>query len=113
VRDRYGPVPILVTENGAAFPDPPTSPPGGLEDSLRVRYYRDHLLAIHDAIAQGVDVRGYFAWSLLDNLEWAHGFSKRFGLIHVDHATQRRTPKASAALYARVIASAGRCLSEA
>ncbi len=58
-------------------------------------------------------MRGYYAWSLLDNLEWAHGYSKRFGLIHVDYATQRRTLKGSAALYAQVIASQGRCLDDA
>lgn len=110
VKQRYGDVPLYVTENGAAFPDPSQAPAGGVEDPLRVAYLRDHLQAVHDAIAAGCDVRGYFVWSLLDNLEWAHGFSKRFGIVHVDFATQRRTPKASARFYSSVIASNGRVL---
>jgi len=110
VKQRYGDVPLYVTENGAAFPDPAQAPAGGVEDPLRVAYLRDHLQAVHDAIAAGCDVRGYFVWSLLDNLEWAHGFSKRFGIVHVDFATQRRTPKASARFYSSVIASNGRVL---
>ena len=84
-----------------------------LEDPLRVDYLRKHLRAVHDAIAAGCDVRGYMAWSLLDNLEWSLGFSKRFGIVHVDFATQKRTPKASARLYADVIASNGRVLGSA
>jgi beta-glucosidase len=68
---------------------------------------------VRDAIRAGVDLRGYFAWSLLDNLEWSHGFSKRFGLCHVDYATQERTPKDSARFYARVIATRGAALDEA
>jgi beta-glucosidase len=104
VRDRYGAIPLYVTENGAAFYDPPTGP---VDDPLRVDYYRQHLAAVHRAIAAGVDVRGYFAWSLLDNFEWSHGFSKRFGLIHVDYATQRRTLKSSARFYADVIRAHG------
>jgi beta-glucosidase len=108
-RDRYGAVPLYVTENGAAFYDPPSVEEGSafLEDPLRVSYYRSHLLAARRAIDAGVDVRGYFAWSLLDNFEWAHGFSKRFGLVHVDYATQKRTPKASAHFYSEVIRTNG------
>jgi beta-glucosidase len=79
-------------------------------DPLRTAYLRDHLKATRDAIARGVDVRGYFAWSLLDNFEWSYGFSKRFGIVHVDHATQRRTPKQSARFYADVIRSRGAAL---
>ncbi len=101
--ERYGPVPIYVTENGAAFYDPPTPPAGGVDDPLRVAYLREHLGAVRAAIAAGVDVRGYFAWSLLDNYEWSLGYSKRFGIVHVDYATQRRTPKASARFYADFI----------
>jgi beta-glucosidase len=67
---------------------------------------------VHEAIGQGCDVRGYMAWSLLDNLEWSLGFSKRFGIVHVDFATQKRTPKASARLYSDVIASNGRALAK-
>jgi beta-glucosidase len=107
VRDRYSAIPLYVTENGAAFYDPPTN---GIHDPLRVDYYREHLLAVHRAIASGVDVRGYFAWSLLDNFEWSHGFAKRFGIVHVDYATQQRTPKASARFYADVIRTNGGAL---
>lgn len=108
IRERYGPVPLYVTENGAAFYDPPLAAATGVEDPLRVSYYRTHLGAVADALAAGVDVRGYFAWSLLDNFEWSYGYSKRFGLIHVDFTTQQRTLKASAAYYRDVIAQANR-----
>jgi beta-glucosidase len=107
VKERYGNPPLVVTENGAAFDDPPTVRGDRLDDPPRVAYLRDHLRAAHAALELGVDLRGYFAWSLLDNFEWAHGCSKRFGLVHVDYATQRRTPKASAAFYAKVIAANG------
>jgi beta-glucosidase len=110
VKARYGNIPIYVTENGAAFADPPKAGPDGIADPLRVAYLRDHLRATREAIARGVDVRGYFVWSLLDNFEWSHGFSKRFGIVHVDFATQRRTPKASARFFTDVIRSAGAAL---
>jgi beta-glucosidase len=110
---RYGGLPLYVTENGAAFYDPPTAIAGRIDDPLRVHYLRTHIAAVREAIAQGADVRGYCAWSLLDNLEWALGFAKRFGLVHVDFATQQRTPKASAWFYARVIASRGAALDNA
>ncbi len=110
VHQRYGPVPLYITENGAAFPDPPTADGPVLSDPLRTDYYREHLRAAHRAIAAGVDLRGYFAWSLLDNFEWSHGFSKRFGLYHVDYSTQQRTRKASAELYAEVIRTNGASL---
>ena len=109
VRDRYGGVPLYITENGAAFDDPPVTG-GGLDDPLRVAYYREHLRAAHRAIELGVDLRGYFAWSLLDNFEWGHGYSKRFGLYHVDFGTQKRTPKSSARFYGEVIRSRGEAL---
>jgi beta-glucosidase len=110
VRDRYGPIPLYITENGAAFEEPSTAPEPVVDDPLRVAYLRDHLRAAHAALEQGVDLRGYFAWSLLDNFEWAEGFSKRFGLYHVDFATQQRTPKASARFYRDVIQSHGATL---
>ena len=110
VRRRYGSVPLYVTENGAAFYDPPVADVPVLADPLRVAYLGAHLRAVRRAIADGVDVRGYFVWSLLDNLEWAHGFRKRFGIVHVDFATQKRTPKASARFYAEVIRTNGACL---
>jgi beta-glucosidase len=110
VRDRYGSLPLYITENGAAFYDPPVADDGRVRDPLRVQYYRDHLRAALEAIAQGVDLRGYFAWSLLDNFEWSLGYAMRFGMVHVEYATQRRTLKDSALFYARVIASHGEAL---
>ena len=109
---RYGGLPLHVTENGAAFYDPPSPVNGRVDDPLRVHYLHTHLQAVQAAIQQGADVRGYCAWSLLDNLEWAHGYSKRFGLVHVDFQTQQRTPKASARYYAQVIASQGSLLGQ-
>jgi beta-glucosidase len=107
VKQRYGDIPLMVTENGAAFVDPPTAEGGRVEDPQRIDYLRRHLGAVHDAIARGVNVEGYMVWSLLDNLEWSLGFSKRFGIVHVDFATQQRTPKESARFYAKVVASNG------
>ena len=110
VRDRYGNTPLFVTENGAAFEDPSVVPGEMVDDPLRVAYLRDHLLATHRAIEQGVNLRGYFVWSLLDNFEWSAGYSKRFGLHHVDFSTQRRTPKSSARFYGDVIRTHGEIL---
>jgi beta-glucosidase len=107
---RYGRVPVYVTENGAAFYDPPTAEGGLVEDPLRVAYYRDHLRAVRAAIDAGVDVRGYYAWSLFDNFEWGYGYAKRFGIVHVDLETQARTPKASARYYAEAIRTNGTAL---
>ena len=105
VRDRYGNVPLVITENGAALEGA-----DGFDDPLRVAYLRDHLLAAYAAITQGVDLRGYFVWSLLDNFEWSNGYSKRFGLYHVDFGTQVRTAKSSAGFYADVIRTHGASL---
>ena len=110
VTKRYGPMPLYITENGAAFYDPPKPIDGRVDDPLRVEYYRTHLRAAREAIGNGVDLRGYFAWSLLDNFEWSLGYSKRFGIVHVDYETQQRTPKASAAFYSKVIATNGGAL---
>ena len=110
VKENYGDLPLYVTENGSAFYDPPSVDGDELSDPLRVDYLRRHLLAAHDAMNKGVDLRGYFAWSLLDNFEWSLGYSKRFGIVHVDFETQRRTPKASARLYSEVIRTRGACL---
>jgi beta-glucosidase len=112
VKERYGNPPVYVTENGAAFFDPPSLDGDRLADPLRIDYLRRHLGAVHAALEQGVDVRGYFVWSLLDNFEWSHGYSKRFGIVHVDFETQARTPKDSAHFYAEVIASNGRVLGD-
>jgi beta-glucosidase len=112
VKERYGELPLYITENGAAFYDPPSATDGRIEDPLRVQYLHDHLRAAHEAIRQGVDLRGYFAWSLLDNFEWSLGYAKRFGLVHVDYRSQLRTPKASARYYGEIIRSHGEVLSE-
>ncbi len=112
VKERYGNPPVYITENGAAFYDPPQPIDGKIEDPLRVEYYRQHLRAAHDAMKKGVDLRGYFAWSLLDNYEWALGYSKRFGIVHVDYETQKRTIKSSGRYYASVIASNGTILAK-
>ncbi|HSE62832.1 MAG TPA: GH1 family beta-glucosidase [Thermoanaerobaculia bacterium] len=109
VRRRYGDVPMYVTENGAAFADAAAAA-DLVPDAARALYFREHLRAAGRAIQAGVDLRGYFAWSLLDNFEWSHGYSKRFGIVHVDYATQKRTPKASARLYSEVIRTNGRAL---
>jgi beta-glucosidase len=103
VTKRYGKVPIYITENGAAFYDPPVAENGRIEDPLRVSYLRQHLLAAREAMRRGADLRGYFAWSLLDNFEWQAGYSKRFGLIHVNYATQQRTIKQSGRFYSDII----------
>jgi beta-glucosidase len=97
----YGPLPIYVTENGAAFDDT-VDEDGTIPDHDRIAFLDSHFRAVLQAIDGGADVRGYFVWSLLDNLEWAYGYGKRFGLIHVDYATQTRTPKASARWFAEV-----------
>jgi beta-glucosidase len=102
----YGPIPLYITENGAAFPEPETVTGDILEDPKRVAYYKGYLEAAEQAIAEGVPLRGYFAWSLMDNFEWAEGYSKRFGIVHVDYATQKRTPKRSA-LYLQRVAQTG------
>jgi len=112
VKDRYGDIPLYITENGAAFADPATAVGGKIDDPLRVDYLKSHLLAVHQAINDGVDVKGYMVWSLLDNLEWSLGYSKRFGIVHVDFASQKRTPKKSALFYSRVIQSNGEVLDD-
>ncbi|MFF9851262.1 GH1 family beta-glucosidase [Streptomyces litmocidini] len=106
LRDELPGVPLVITENGAAYDDY-ADPSGNVKDPERVAYLHAHLAAVHRALADGADVRGYFLWSLLDNFEWAYGYSKRFGIVHVDFATQRRTPKDSARWYAEVIARGG------
>ncbi|EKO5199060.1 GH1 family beta-glucosidase [Vibrio vulnificus] len=89
--------PVYITENGAAGED--TCINGEVNDEQRVRYFQSHLLALDEAIRAGVNVQGYFAWSLMDNFEWAYGYKQRFGIVHVDYATQKRTLKQSAIAY--------------
>ncbi|MBB2945832.1 beta-glucosidase [Actinoplanes lutulentus] len=93
---------LMITENGAAYPEVP-SENGEVQDLRRIEYIDAHLRACHDALADGVDLRGYFAWSLMDNFEWAEGYKKRFGIVHVDYTTQERVLKDSAKWYREVI----------
>ena len=102
----YPPLPLYVTENGAAFDDVPDAH-GLVPDQARIRFLDGHLRAAHRAIQGGVDLRGFFVWSLLDNFEWAEGYAKRFGIVYVDFPTQRRTPKDSARWYREAIARGG------
>ncbi|MDP9798089.1 beta-glucosidase [Catenuloplanes nepalensis] len=103
----YPGTPLMITENGAAYPTGPDETGDRVPDADRVAYLDGHLRACHDAIARGVDLRGYFVWSLLDNYEWAEGYRKRFGVVYVDYHTQRRIPKDSARFYSQVIRDNG------
>ncbi len=100
----YQPKRLWVTENGAAFKDQLVN--GVVDDAQRLAYIRDHIAATYDAMAQGVPVGAYFAWSLMDNFEWASGYAKRFGLVHVDFETQKRTLKNSALWYRNFLSKA-------
>jgi beta-glucosidase len=105
LKGRYGDAlpPVYVTESGCAYPDV-AGPDGGYPDPDRVSYLDGHIGAVRAAIGEGVDVRGYFVWSLLDNFEWAEGYTQRFGLVHVDFESQARTPKTSYRWYRDAIA---------
>ena len=102
INREYNPPPIYITENGASFPDE-VSDDGKIHDPRRLEYFKNHFIQTHLTIQDGVDVRGYMVWSLLDNFEWGHGFTKRFGIVRVDYETQQRTMKASGEWYAEVI----------
>jgi beta-glucosidase len=102
IHDDYDGIPMLITENGAAYPEGPAED-GDVHDTRRIEYLDGHLRACHDALAAGVDLRGYFVWSLMDNFEWAEGYAKRFGIVHVDYTTQQRVLKDSAKWYREVI----------
>lgn len=103
IHKRYGDISIYITENGACYNDSPVN--GEVKDEERIQYMKKHLLQLNRCLASGLPIRGYYAWSLLDNFEWAEGYSKRFGLVHVDFDTLQRTPKNSYAWYKRLIAS--------
>jgi beta-glucosidase len=105
LRDEFPDQPLMITENGAAFDDTVTD--GAVHDVERIDYLRRHITAVHRALTAGVDVRGYFVWSLLDNFEWGYGYSKRFGIVRVDYDTLERTPKDSALWYAELAAGNG------
>jgi beta-glucosidase len=104
INNDYSLPPIYITENGAAFKDE-VSPDGKIHDKRRLDYLRQHFTQVRLAMKDGVDIRGYFVWSLLDNFEWGHGFSKRFGVIHVDNKTLKRTIKDSGEWYSKVIST--------
>jgi beta-glucosidase len=97
---------IEITENGCSYADGPDAR-GEVDDSRRIEFYRAYLEALSRAITEGADVRGYHAWTLIDNFEWSEGFAQRFGLVHVDFETQKRTPKASARWFAEVASKNG------
>ncbi|MCE9686502.1 GH1 family beta-glucosidase [Shewanella sp. AS16] len=103
LNDTYELPPIYITENGAAMADKCVD--GRVDDPDRLAYYQSHLHAVHTAVEQGVNVKGYFAWSLMDNFEWAEGYLKRFGIVYVDYPSQTRTIKASGQAYRDLICS--------
>ncbi len=103
VHERYGLPAVFVTENGASFPDRPEG--GAVHDPQRRAYLESHIAAVGQARQDGVPVQGYFVWSLLDNFEWAHGYSKRFGIVYVDFDTQERTVKDSGLWYGELARS--------
>ncbi|AUG81951.1 beta-glucosidase [Kitasatospora sp. MMS16-BH015] len=110
LRERYGAAlpPVTITENGCSVADE-VGPDGAVDDRFRIDYLAGHVEAVARAVAEGVDVRGYYTWSLMDNFEWAEGYHQRFGLVHVDFETQRRTPKASYAWYRELISAHRAC----
>jgi beta-glucosidase len=108
LNDKHPGLPLVITENGAAFDDDVVD--GEVRDVERTDYLRRHFTAAHRAIERGVDLRGYLVWSLLDNFEWGYGYSKRFGIVHVDYDTQERTVKDSGKWLGRLIA--GRSIPE-
>ncbi|MFI9330108.1 GH1 family beta-glucosidase [Kitasatospora sp. NPDC052868] len=110
LRESYGDAlpPITITENGCSVADE-VHPDGTVPDQSRIDYLAGHLDSLAAAVAEGVDVRGYYTWSLIDNYEWAEGYHQRFGLVHVEFETQRRTPKASYAWYRDLIAEHRDC----
>ncbi len=109
LRADYPPIPLYITENGMADRDA-VGADGAVHDPRRIQYLRAHIAVVEQAIAAGSDLRGYFAWSWMDNFEWGFGYRPRFGLVHVDFTTQQRVPKDSARWYAEVIRSNGAAL---
>lgn len=102
LRDHYGNPRMYITENGAFFKEPPADPSGRIDDRERISYLRDHIASAHHAIAAGANLGGYFIWTLVDNWEWAHGFTATFGLARLDRTTLARSPKGSFDWFARV-----------
>ncbi|MCX8003056.1 MAG: GH1 family beta-glucosidase [Anoxybacillus mongoliensis] len=106
LKNDYGDIPLYITENGAAYKDR-VNEQGEVEDDERIAYIREHLIACHRAIEQGVNLKGYYVWSLFDNFEWAFGYDKRFGIVYVDYETLARIPKKSALWYKETIMNNG------
>ena len=106
IKEKYDNPAIIITENGCAMPDQ-IDKNGQINDKRRVSYLRHYLIAAYEAIQFGVNLKGYFLWSLMDNFEWSSGYSQRFGMVYVDYATQKRTPKQSAYWYQDVITQNG------
>ncbi|HSS81890.1 MAG TPA: family 1 glycosylhydrolase, partial [Gaiellaceae bacterium] len=104
LKEDYGPVPLVITENGASYDDPPLDGQAVIEDPQRVAFLRGHVEAVERAVEAGADVRGYYVWSLLDNFEWEHGYDRRFGIVAVNFDNLKRTPKRSALWYRDLIA---------
>jgi beta-glucosidase len=102
MKNEYNNPEIYITENGCAFDDV-VLPDGRIVDEQRINYFKSHIKAVNKAILEGTNIKGYFAWSLMDNFEWALGYSKRFGIIYVDYQTQKRTFKESANWYKELI----------
>jgi beta-glucosidase len=102
IRDEYTRIPLYVTENGTAANDYPT-PANHVHDPERVEFLEGHVRALDSAIDEGVDLRGYFVWTLMDNFEWTLGYSARFGIVYVHYPTQERIPKDSARWYSEVV----------
>ena len=109
IKRDYGDPSMMITENGAAFPDERVTK-GRIEDDDRIEYIAGHLREAYRAIQQGVKLEGYFLWSFMDNFEWAYGYAKRFGIISVDRSSGERTWKRSADWYRSVVASRGTTL---
>jgi beta-glucosidase len=103
IRIEYGNPPVFITENGAGVPGDDEMTDGAVNDRKRCKYLVDHIAAMKKAMTNGADVRGYHVWSSHDNLEWLFGYGSRFGMIHVDFNTQKRTPKLSAGIYSQII----------
>ncbi|NDI35206.1 GH1 family beta-glucosidase [Chengkuizengella sediminis] len=101
ITDRYGQIPIYITENGACYNDEPKD--GIVNDEGRTSFLKKHILQLHRSIESGVNVKGYMCWSMMDNFEWAYGYSMRFGLVHVNYRTQERTPKESYYWYQKLV----------
>jgi beta-glucosidase len=106
IKEKYGNPTIYITENGCGYKEEPDEN-DFVYDWARVNFLRAHFLAAHDAIQEGVDLRGYYVWSLMDNFEWAKGYGPRFGIVRVNYETMSRTPKQSAHWYSEVIAQNG------